>query len=128
MAEATAHELRIKRIYEQEEPDDGFRVLIDRLWPRGISKDRADLDEWDKEQVAPSSDLRKWFGHDPEKFPEFEERFWNELDERDDAQAFAQEIADHLKTGNVTLLFGAKDTEHNNAVALKTWLERQWAK
>ncbi|WP_044085047.1 DUF488 domain-containing protein [Bifidobacterium gallicum] len=120
------HELKIKRIYEAQSPDDGFRVLVDRLWPRGISKERADLDEWERAEVSPSTDLRKWFGHDPHKFEQFEQRFDEELDGSEAAHQFAADIHKELQSRNVTLLYGAKDTEHNNAVVLKSWLEQQW--
>ncbi|MBT1073751.1 DUF488 domain-containing protein [Geobacter grbiciae] len=111
--------LRIKRIYDPPAPEDGTRVLVDRLWPRGISKDEARIDEWLKE-IAPSDNLRKWFGHDPARWEEFRERFRRELEAK-------AEILDHLRTltekGTVTLLFAAKDVEHNNAVVLKEMLD-----
>ncbi len=115
------NELRIKRIYLSPEEDDGYRLLIDRLWPRGISKVKASLDEWDK-TVAPSTELREWFGHKEENFPEFERKYRIELDNNPDAANFAQHVKELLKTGNVTLLYGAKDETCNQAVVLKTWV------
>lgn len=107
--------LRIKRIYDPPAPEDGTRVLVDRLWPRGIAKDKARIDEWRKE-IAPSDELRRWFDHDPTKWEEFQERYRQEL-------AAKAEIMDHLRAlawkGTVTLLFAAKDEEHNNAVVLE---------
>jgi hypothetical protein len=115
------NELRIKRIYLSPEEDDGYRLLIDRLWPRGISKVKASLDEWDK-TVAPSTELREWFGHKEENFPEFERKYRIELDNNPDAANFAQHVKKLLKTGNVTLLYGAKDETCNQAVVLKIWV------
>lgn len=115
------NELRIKRIYLSPEEDDGYRLLIDRLWPRGISKVKASLDEWDK-TVAPSTELREWFGHKEENFLEFERKYRIELDNNPDAANFAQHVKKLLKTGNVTLLYGAKDETCNQAVVLKTWV------
>jgi uncharacterized protein YeaO (DUF488 family) len=110
--------LRIKRIYEPPAPEDGRRVLVDRLWPRGVSKDGARVDEWLKE-IAPSDDLRRWFGHDPEKWEEFRTRYREELGPHG-------ELLDRLRAegrkGTITLLFAAKDEEHNNAVVLREML------
>lgn len=112
--------IRVKRAYEPARPQDGQRVLVDRIWPRGVSKDEADLDEWLKE-IAPSDELRKWFGHDPERWDEFRKRYFAELDEHPELVAQLRARADgHL----VTLVYGAHDEEHNNAVALKEYLER----
>lgn len=115
--------LKVKRIYEAPDKTDGVRILVDRLWPRGISKEKAQLTGWDK-NVSPSNELRKWFGHDPEKFDGFRSRYIAELDANPEAGAFAGRVADLLSSGDVTLLFGAKDLEHNNAVVLKEWLEK----
>ena len=108
---------RIKRIYEPRTPDDGVRVLVDRLWPRGISKARAALDLW-LEDAAPSTALREWFGHRPERWAEFQRRYREEL--RDSA------AVDHLRemsrTQRVTLLYAARDEEHNEAAALADFL------
>lgn len=107
--------LSLKRVYDTPSPDDGFRILTDRLWPRGLSKERAKVDLWAKD-VAPSGDLRKWFGHDPEKWTEFKKRYRAELNANMDAvNAVRQDISQHRKT---TLVYGAKDTEHNEAVVL----------
>ena len=110
---------RIERIYESTASDDSYRVLVDRLWPRGISKERAALDEWNKE-IAPTDELRKWFNHDPEKFPEFSRRYMKELDNN---PAAAEAKNNWNKQSAVTLLYGAKDAEHNQAIVLKKWLE-----
>lgn len=112
--------LRIKRVYEEPEKSDGRRILVDRLWPRGLKKEDAHLDAWVKE-VAPSNDLRKWYGHDPEKWPEFERRYFAELDANPEAvEALRAEL--HGRT--VTFLFSSKETELNNAAALVEYLER----
>lgn len=108
-------EIRIKRVYLPAADDDGFRILVDRLWPRGIKKVDAHVDLWLKD-VAPSQELRKWFAHDPEKFPEFAERYRKELEESGALETLRQTIAAHPV---VTLLFAAKDEQHNNAVVLK---------
>jgi uncharacterized protein YeaO (DUF488 family) len=113
-------EIRLKRAYDPPARDDGRRVLVDRIWPRGIARDDLRIEAWLKD-LAPSPGLRKWFGHDPEKWQEFKERYARELDQRrPDALAQLVELA---KAGRITLVFGAKDTEHNNAVALKEYLE-----
>ena len=103
---------RIKRIYEELEPSDGYRVLVDRLWPRGISKEKAALDEWCKD-VAPSNELREWFGHDPSKYAEFKERYLQELAQNSELPAI---IASWRAHRQVTLLFGARDPEHNQVL------------
>ena len=114
-------QIRLKRAYEEPESQDGFRVLVDRLWPRGLSKEGAGIDLWLKE-IAPSDGLRKWFGHDPAKWEEFRKRYFAELEEREES---VEEL--RKKAGNdlLTLLFGAKDEEHNNAVVLKEFLEKR---
>lgn len=111
-------DVHIKRIYEQAAPTDGFRVLVDRLWPRGESKDNAHVDLWLKE-VAPTTDLRKWFNHEPEKYPEFKARYTAELDQNDAVTELQALCAEHSV---VTLVYGAKDTEHNQAVVLLEYL------
>jgi len=116
-----ANSLKIKRIYEEPAPDDGTRILVDRLWPRGVKKERAALDGWWK-VVAPSPELRKWFAHDPEKFEEFRVLYTAELDENPEAAKYREKINSMLKGGNVTLLYGAKDPEHNHAIVLAEWL------
>ncbi|MFP7571503.1 DUF488 domain-containing protein [Marivita sp. S2033] len=109
----------LKRAYEEPGRSDGQRILVDRIWPRGVSKEDLDLDDWMKD-IAPSDDLRDWFDHDPDKWDEFQKRYAKELDGKDDVVA---ELKDRLKEGRVTLVYGAKDEEHNNAVALKAYLE-----
>lgn len=113
--------VRIKRIYDSPIPssEDGKRVLIDRLWPRGLRKDEVVVDEWMKE-IAPSSQLRKWFGHDPAKWEEFKKRYRKELEGK---KEFVEELRKDAKHGTLTILYSAKDTEHNNAVALKEFVE-----
>ena len=113
------HTLHIKRIYEPPKRGDGARVLVDRVWPRGVSKDEAELDLWLKE-IAPSTELRKWFGHDPERFAEFRKRYRDELKDKDEAIA---ELA-KLRPRNVTLLYSAHDEQHNQAVVLAEYLGR----
>ena len=113
--------IRLKRAYALPAKADGQRVLVDRVWPRGVSKDDLKLDDWVKE-VAPSSELRKWFGHDPEKWEGFKERYFAELE---DCPQAVDRLRERLARGTVTLVFGAKDTEHNNAVALKAYLQRR---
>jgi uncharacterized protein YeaO (DUF488 family) len=111
--------LRTKRIHEPAAPEDGTRILVDRLWPRGVSKERAQLDAWVRD-VAPSDELRRWFAHDPAKWPEFTRRYFAELDANAEAVDEVRRLAGE---GPATLLFAAKDEEHNNAVALRAYLE-----
>ena len=111
--------VRIKRIYEPPEPGDGFCVFIDRLWPRGLKKEDAHFDVWLKE-LAPSTELRRWFGHDPERWEEFKVRYFRELDEEPEAVA---EVTRRATAGTVTLVFGAKAERYSNAAALKEYLE-----
>ncbi len=106
--------MKIKRIYEDAEKSDGYRILIDRLWPRGVSKEKAHLDEWDKE-IAPSTELRKWFGHVPERFEEFAKRYKEELIPKTDDLKRIRAIA---KKQNLTLLYSAHDPKYNQAVVL----------
>ena len=114
--------IQIKRIYEAASPDDGFRVLIDRLWPRGISKERAALDDWWKD-TAPSPELRTWFGHKEERFAEFAEKYRAELSTDTAAPTHMVTVSEHLAAGeNVTLLYGAKDPKINQAVVLRDWM------
>ncbi len=107
--------MRTKRVYEEPVKGDGFRILVDRLWPRGLSKDRARIDLWLKE-VAPSGALRKWFGHDRTRWQEFKRRYVKELADKKEA---IEPIVKKASKGTVTLLYGAKDEECNNAVALQ---------
>jgi uncharacterized protein YeaO (DUF488 family) len=112
-------DVRIKRVYETPQPSDGTRILIDRLWPRGLTKDRARVDLWLKD-IAPSTSLREWFGHDPAKWEEFQRRYQAELDANPATEA---ELRAALQRGPATLVYGAKDEQHNDAVVLKAYLE-----
>ena len=113
-------EVSARRVYEQPEPSDGRRVLVDRLWPRGLSKEKAHLDEWLK-AVAPSDELRRWYGHDPAKFAEFTRRYQAELTEPEPAEALAH-LRDEARSGPVTLLTATKDLEHSEAEVLAQML------
>ncbi len=115
--------IRTKRAYEAPSRTDGFRVLVDRVWPRGVSKDDLQADMWAKD-VAPSTKLRTWFGHDPERWVEFQKRYRAELRESPAQERLDDIIANAGTRSNITLLYGAKDTEHNQAVVLKAALER----
>src|SRR5699024_4598207 len=117
--------VQIKRIYEKVTEDDGVRVLVDRVWPRGVSKEKAQLDHWMKE-VAPSNELRKWFGHDPEKYETFKKRYKEELKSGDQAEQLA-ELKQLTKAHDkhILLLYAAKDEEHNQAKVLKEILDHQ---
>lgn len=111
--------IETKRVYEDPEPSDGYRVLVDRLWPRGVSREEAELDDWRKD-LAPSDELRKWFDHDPEKWEEFRERYRDELQEyREDCRELLEQVTDE----KLTLLYAAKDRDHNNALVLREYLE-----
>lgn len=109
----------LKRAYEEPSPQDGQRVLVDRFWPRGVGKEEARLDAWLRD-VAPSDELRTWFGHDPDRWEEFKERYFAELDERPEA---VRELAERAEAGRLTLVYGARDEKRNNAVALREYLE-----
>ncbi|RIK77615.1 hypothetical protein DCC62_09305 [candidate division KSB1 bacterium] len=111
--------IKTKRIYDAPAAGDGFRILVDRLWPRGVKKDGAPIDLWLKE-IAPSDDLRHWFGHEPAKWAEFKKRYFAELRNKQDSVAVLRQHA-----GAVTLLYSAKDEKHNNAVALLEYLQSQ---
>lgn len=112
--------LKLKRIYEEASEDDGFRVLVDRLWPRGIKKESAKVDLWVKD-LAPTTELRKWFNHDAAKWDEFHRHYCEELVNNEAFHSFLETIGDHPV---VTLLFGAKDTAHNNAVVMRDLIQR----
>ncbi len=112
--------VRIKRVYEEPSAEDGKRILIDRLWPRGLTKEKAKIDLWLKD-IAPSTELREWFGHDPAKWPEFQQRYHKELEAN---QAVLAQLQAELKAGATTLVYGAKDEAHNDAVVLKDFLEK----
>ena len=116
--------IRLKRVYEKEDPDDGVRYLIERLWPRGVKKTSLRIDGWLKD-AGPSTELRKWFSHDPEKWEAFRKRYFAELDHASEAWA---PIRDAAQQGTVTLLYSSHDTEHNNAVALKEYIEHKGAR
>jgi uncharacterized protein YeaO (DUF488 family) len=113
-------DVRLKRAYEPAAPADGYRVLIDRLWPRGVSRERARLDEWERE-LAPSPELRRWFGHDPSRFDEFRRRYVEEL--RAQRPRIAR-LRKRAREGTLTLVSSARDTEHNDAVVLAQVLRR----
>jgi uncharacterized protein YeaO (DUF488 family) len=115
--------LYVKRIYEMPKTKDGTRYLVERLWPRGMKKVNLKMDAWLKE-VAPSSELRRWFGHDLAKWNEFQRRYRAELDANPGAW---KTLFENAKKGNVTLLYSARDIEHNNAIVLKTYLEERLA-
>jgi uncharacterized protein YeaO (DUF488 family) len=110
--------LALKRAYEPASPQDGYRILVDRMWPRGLSKERAAIDLWLKE-IAPSTELRKWFNHDPAKWAEFKKRYFRELDSN---KELVDIIRSKARTHKVTLVYAAKDELHNNAVALLEYL------
>ncbi|ALV21207.1 MAG: DUF488 domain-containing protein [Carnobacterium sp.] len=113
--------LRMKRVYEEAEKADHYRILVDRIWPRGLSKEKANLDEWEKE-IAPSTELRKAFNHDPKKFDQFKKDYLAELKENHNSDEFVETIRKQLKKGNVTLVYAAKDVEHNQVVVLLEFL------
>ena len=113
--------IQLKRVYDAPAREDGSRFLVERLWPRGIKKASLQLDSWLKD-VAPSSELRQWFHHDPERWDEFRSRYFAELKQREDSW---RPIAEASRKGTVTLLYSSHDTEHNNAVALKEFIDRQ---
>ncbi len=118
-------DIRLKRAYEAPSRSDGPRVLVDRIWPRGVAKEDADIAHWLK-GLAPSTELRKWFGHDPDKWPQFRERYLKELtsgDASDDLEALKKLLEEH---DHITLVFAAKDTERNNAVALRDFVLDDW--
>jgi uncharacterized protein YeaO (DUF488 family) len=113
--------IHLKRAYEEPSPADGERILVERLWPRGVTKERAAVDLWLKD-IAPSPALRKWFGHDPARWKQFEQRYWKELQGNPDAVELLERKSKH---GKVTFVYAARDEEHNGALALKEYLERQ---
>lgn len=115
--------IRVERAYGSHHGAGGRRYLVNRVWPRGVTREALRLDDWVR-NVAPSDRLRRWFGHDPKRWGEFERRYFAELDARPEAVAL---LANAAKHGDVTLVFGAKDEEHNNAVALRDYLERKRA-
>jgi uncharacterized protein YeaO (DUF488 family) len=112
--------IRLKREYEKASSDDGLRILVERLWPRGVSKEKAAIDLWLRE-IAPSPELRKWYGHDPAKWDEFRRRYRAELDQKGD---LIDELKETLKKGPATFVFAARDEEHNSALVLRDHLKR----
>lgn len=114
--------IQIKRAYEKPLKKDGYRILVDRLWPRGIKKGEAVLDEWAKD-LAPSVSLRKWFGHDPDLWEPFQEKYKAELTKNKIMDEFVEQHEDKKK---ITLVYGAKDTEHNHAIVLQEYLKKQY--
>ena len=110
--------LMLKRVYEDPAEADGLRILVDRLWPRGLGKDKAHIDHWAKD-IAPSGELRHWFGHDPERWPEFRRRYEAELREN---EAEVKALRERIGTAAATLLFAARDAERNNAVVLRDFI------
>jgi uncharacterized protein YeaO (DUF488 family) len=113
--------IKIERIYNNPKGNNNFRILVDRLWPRGLSKDKVKVDLWQKD-IAPSNSLRKWFGHDDQKWNEFKRRYFKELDKNIDS---VNQILDKVKEESITLLYGSKEEKFNNAVALKEYLEEK---
>jgi uncharacterized protein YeaO (DUF488 family) len=111
--------IHLKRVYEEPSKKDGIRILVERLWPRGLTKERAAVDLW-LQDVAPSSELRKWFGHDPARWEQFQERYRQELREDKDA---VQLLKQKVTEGTVTLVYAARDEEHNGALVLKKFLQ-----
>jgi len=112
--------IKLKRAYEAASDDDGVRILVERLWPRGISKEKARIDEWLKE-LSPSPELRKWFGHDPEKWDEFQKRYRKELDQN---QEMAKDLKRRAHGKTITFVYAARDEEHNSALLLKEYLSK----
>ena len=112
--------IKIKRVYEKPDRDDGVRILVDRLWPRGLTKEKASVDLWLKE-IAPSTELRKWFGHDPNKWRGFRGRYQTEIKHQDD---LFKALKQKAREGTITLVYGARDKKHNEALVLKQFLER----
>jgi len=113
--------ISLKRVYEKPSPEDGKRILVERLWPRGLKKEEAHVDEWLRD-LAPSNELRKWYGHNPAKWSQFKEKYWKELAKKQDV---ASKLARECREKKVTFVFAAKEQQYNNAVALKEFIERQ---
>src|SRR3990170_5242866 len=111
--------IKLKRVYEKPSAYDGIRILVERLWPRGLKKEEAHVDEWLRD-AAPSNELRKWYGHDPAKWSQFKEKYWRELEKQ---QEPLSKLAKDCREGKVTLLYSTKERQYNNAVALKEYLE-----
>lgn len=111
--------IQVKRVYAKPDKSDGVRILVDRVWPRGLTKEEAHIEEWMRD-IGPSDELRKWFGHDPARWQEFEKRYFRELARN---AGLVDKLAARARRGKVTILFGAKDEEHNQAVAIKEYIE-----
>lgn len=118
------YQLIVKRIYAPVELTDGYRILTDKLWPRGMAKEKAAIDYWGKE-ISPTTSLRQWFNHQPERFPDFTEQYTAELNANPNAPAFVERCREQLQQHNVTLLYGAKDEQHNHALVLRDWVKKQ---
>ena len=116
--------IQLKRVYDPPAPDDGSRFLVERLWPRGVKREAAQLTDWLKD-IAPSPALRQWFGHDPARWDEFKARYEAELDDPRHAETL-QRLADLARQGTVTFVYAARDTEHNSALLLKDFIERHY--
>ena len=119
-----SHKVKMKRVYEAASSTDGYRILVDRIWPRGINKKAAAVDEWNKD-IAPTTEARKSFQHDPEKFDSFKEKYLQELDANPETPTFIQQLNDCLKTQDVTLVYAAKDEVYNHVVILKEYIEKK---
>jgi uncharacterized protein YeaO (DUF488 family) len=113
--------ISLKRAYEKTSPEDGKRILVDKLWPRGLKKEEAKIDEWLKD-LAPSTKLRNWYSHDPSKWNQFKERYWKELDKK---QNLISKLAKECREKKVTFVFSTRELQYNNAVALKEYIESQ---
>jgi len=113
--------ISLKRVYEKPSPEDGKRILVERLWPRGLKKEEAHIDEWLRD-LAPSNELRKWYGHDPAKWSQFKEKYWKELAKKQDV---VSKLVKECREKKVTFVFAAREQEYNNAVALKEYIEKQ---
>ena len=115
--------LNLKRAYDDVSKKDGYRILVDRLWPRGVSKEHAAIDLWAKE-ITPTTDIREAFHHEPDLFPAFKKQYLSELENNPDMPAFIQTVSDRLKKGNVTFVYAAKDPVYNHVVILKEYVEK----
>ena len=113
--------IRVKRVYDAPGPEDGRRILVDRLWPRGLTKEKAKIDNWAKD-IAPSNELRKWYGHDPAKWDEFQKRYFAELDRN---EAGVEALIEAMDKGPVSFVYGSTERTINNAEALKLYMERR---
>lgn len=118
--------IKMKRVYEDADKKDGYRILVDRIWPRGVKKEAAAIDEWNKE-VTPTTAARKEFDHDPDKFDQFKKRYTKELDENEATDAFIEKIKEKLTDDTVTLVYAAKDETYNHVVILKEYIEKKGA-